>query len=58
MIRGILLFLILFGVFFFGIKGFVALTGKEKLELTKTLVYSIICSIVAIMVIAMMVILF
>ncbi len=58
MIRVLLLFLVLFGIFFFGIKGFVALTGKEKLELTKTLVYSIICSIVAIMVIVSMVVLF
>ncbi len=58
MIRVLLLFLVLFGIFFFGIKGFIALTGKEKLELTKTLVYSIICSIVAIMVIVAMVVLF
>lgn len=58
MIRGLLLFLILFAVFFFGIKGFIALTGKEKLELTKTLVYSILCSIVSVLVIVAMVVLF
>lgn len=58
MIRGILLFLILFCVFFFGIKGFIALTGKEKLELTKTLVYSILCTVVSVIAIVTMVVLF
>ena len=58
MIRALALFLILFAIFFFGIKGFVALTGKEKLELTKTLMYSILCSIVAMLIIVAMVVLF
>ncbi len=58
MIRAVALFLILFAIFFFGIKGFVALTGKEKLELTKTLMYSILCSIVAMLIIVAMVVLF
>ena len=58
MIRGILLFLILFCAFFFGIKGFIALTGKEKLELTKTLVYSILCTIVSVIFITALVVLF
>lgn len=58
MIRALALFLILFAIFFFGIKGFIALTGKEKLELTKTLVYSIVCTVVAMLVIVAIVVLF
>jgi hypothetical protein len=58
MIRVLFLFLALFAIFFLGIKGFIALTGKEKLELTKTLVYSIVCSIVAMLIIVAMVVLF
>jgi hypothetical protein len=58
MIRAIALFLLLFVTFFLGIKGFITLTGKEKLELTKTLVYSILCSIVAMLIIVAMVVLF
>ncbi len=58
MIRAIALFLLLFVGFFLGIKGFIALTGKEKLELTKTLMYSILCSIVAMLFIVALVVLF
>jgi hypothetical protein len=58
MIRAIALFLLLFVGFFLGIKGFITLTGQEKLELTKTLMYSILCSIVAVSVIVTMVVLF
>ena len=58
MIKAIALFLLLFGGFFLGIKGFITLTGKEKLELTKTLVYSILCSIVAMLFIVALVVLF
>ena len=58
MIRALLLFLVLFAIFFLGIKGFITLTGKEKLELTKILVYSILCSIVAMLFIVALVVLF
>lgn len=58
MIRALFLFVVLFAIFFFGIKGFIALTGQEKLELTKTLMYSILCSIVAMLIIVAMVVLF
>jgi hypothetical protein len=58
MIRALALFLLLFVGFFLGIKGFITLTGQEKLELTKTLMYSILCSIVAVSVIVTMVVLF
>jgi hypothetical protein len=42
-----LAFIFLFGVFFFGITAVRKLSGKEQLELTKTLVYSIVCSVLA-----------
>jgi hypothetical protein len=58
MIRALILFLALFVVFFLGIKGFIAMTGKEKLELTKTLLYSILCSVVAMLAIVAIVALF
>ncbi len=58
MIKAIALFLLLFVGFFLGIKGFITLTGKEKLELTKILVYSILCSIVAMLFIVALVVLF
>lgn len=58
MIRGLLFFLILFSIFFVGIKGFFKLPGKRKLELTETVFYSIICSIVSLLVIGTIVILF
>lgn len=58
MIRGLFFFLILFAIFFVGIKGFFKLTGKQKLELTETVIYSILCSVVAMFVIAAMVVLF
>jgi hypothetical protein len=58
MIRALFLFLALFGIFFLGIKGFIAMTGQEKLELTKTLLYSIVCSVVAMLVIVTIVVLF
>jgi hypothetical protein len=58
MIRALFLFLVLFGIFFLGIKGFIAMAGKEKLELTKTLLYSIVCSVAAMLVIVAIVVLF
>ena len=58
MIRGLFLFLILFVIFFVGIKGFFKLSGKQKLELTETIFYSILCSVVAVLAIATMVMLF
>ena len=58
MIRGLFFFLILFVIFFIGIKGFFKLSGKEKLQLTETVIYSILCSVVAMFVIAATVVLF
>ena len=47
MVNMILAFLITFVLFFFGIKGFVKLAKKEKLALTKVIVYAIICAMLA-----------
>jgi uncharacterized membrane protein YidH (DUF202 family) len=47
MVKLYLAFIFLFGVFFFGITAVRKLSGKEQLELTKTLVYSIVCSVLA-----------
>jgi hypothetical protein len=58
MIRMILIFGILFSCFFFGIPAFRALTGKEKWELTKTVLYSTMCSLLAIVVMTLIVITF
>lgn len=58
MIRMILIFAILFGGFYVGIPAFRNLTGKEKWDLTKTAVYSIICSLLAVLVMILIVILF
>ena len=54
----ILLFLIVFCLFFFGIQGIRATTGKEKWELTKLVSYSIICAMLALGVLVSIVIIF
>lgn len=58
MIRLWLVFGILFAVFYFGIPVFRKLSGKEKWNLTKTVIYSIICSILAVASMTLIVILF
>lgn len=58
MIRIILAFVVIFGLFFFGIKSLRALTGKEKWQLTKLLGYSILCSLLTITAMISLVILF
>lgn len=58
MIRLYLVFFVLFAVFYFGIPAFRKLTGKEKWDLTKTLVYSIICSLLAVVTMMAIVVLF
>jgi len=47
MFKLIVTFIFLFGIFFFGITAFRNLPGKEQWALTKTLAYSIICSVLA-----------
>lgn len=58
MIRFILVFLITFAIFFFGITGFRSLSGKVKWELTKILFYSIICAVLSIVTLGTIVVLF
>jgi uncharacterized membrane protein len=58
MIRFILLFAVLAALIHFGITGWRSLTGKERWSLTKTLGYSIIVSLLAIVVMMFMVVLF
>jgi hypothetical protein len=58
MLRVIVLFFVLFTVFYVGIPAFRALTGREKWELTKNVVYSTICSVLAIVVMLLIVVTF
>lgn len=58
MIRFAFLFLVLFGIFFFGIRTFRAMTGKEKLDFLKLLIYSIFCATLTILVLMTIVFLF
>jgi hypothetical protein len=58
MIRLWLVFAILFAVFYFGIPAFRKLKGAEKWDLTKTLMFSFLCSIFAVGAMVLLVVLF
>ena len=58
MIRIILTFLVVFGIFFFGIKAIREMTGMEQWALTKYVMYSIVCAVLATLSLATIVILF
>jgi hypothetical protein len=58
MIRFIFLFAILAVLIHFGITGWRSLSGKDRWSLTKTIGYSIIISLLAIVVMTFLVILF
>jgi len=58
MIRMILAFIIVFLIFFFGIKLFTQLSGKEKLVLTKLFAYSLVCAIISTVFLISIVVLF
>ena len=58
MIRIILAFLFVFGLFYFGIDAFRSMTGREKWNLTKLVTYSIMCAVLTIVVLALFVIAF
>ena len=45
MIKMFSIFLIVFGLIFFGLIAFKQMTGKEKWQLTKLAAYSIICAV-------------
>ena len=58
MIRLWLMFAVLFAGFYFGIPAFRNLKGKEKWDLTKTLVFSLVCSLLAVGAMILIVVLF
>lgn len=58
MSKMIINFLAIFSMVFFGIQGFIAISGREKLQLAKVLGYSLVCSTLALMLIVSIVILF
>jgi hypothetical protein len=58
MIKIIMAFLFVFGVFYFGIQGVRSMTGRDQLELTKLLVYSIMCALMAVVSLIVIVVLF
>jgi hypothetical protein len=58
MIKIILAFLFIFGLFFFGILAVRDMTGKELWSVTKLLTYSAICAILTIVFLIILVVLF
>jgi hypothetical protein len=58
MVKIIVAFISLFLIFFFGIDIFRKMTGKEKISLTKVAGYSILCTLLATIVAATIVLLF
>ena len=58
MIRLWLVFGIIFAAFYFGIPAFRKMTGNEKWDLTKTFLYSMMCSLLAVGVMIGIVVLF
>jgi hypothetical protein len=54
----ILAFSAIFAVVFLGIQGFIAASGREKLQLAKVLGYSLVCSTLATLIAVAIVILF
>lgn len=58
MAKMILVFLILFAIFFFGIKAARKMSGKEALELTTTVFYGTICTVLTTVALAFFVLLF
>jgi hypothetical protein len=58
MIKIWLAFIVVFGIFFFGIKAIREMTGMEQWALTKYLAYSILCSVLTLSVLVSIVIIF
>jgi hypothetical protein len=58
MSKMIFAFLAIFGMVFLAIQGFIATSGREKLQLAKVLGYSLLCSTVATLIAVAVVILF
>ncbi len=51
-------FLVLFGLVFAAIQGFTAATGREKIQLIKSLGYTMVVTVVVVSIIAAIVVLF
>jgi hypothetical protein len=58
MIKVLLFFVLIFVLFFFGIKTVRNLTGKDALALTKIVGYSIICAVLTVSVLISIVVIF
>ena len=58
MIKLWLLFAIIFAAFYFGISAFRNMKGKEKWDVVKTVLYSFLCSALAVGVMVLLVFLF
>ena len=58
MIKLVLAFVVVFVLFFFGIKTVREMTGKEQWQLTKYLGYSIVCTVLTIAALIALVVLF
>ena len=58
MIRVILAFVVVFGMFFIGIQTVRNMTGKELWSLTKLLTYSAVCAILTLVFLITLVVLF
>jgi hypothetical protein len=58
MLRVILAFIFIFGLFFFGIQAIRDMTGKEVWSLTKLLTYSLFCAILTIATLISIVVIF
>ena len=58
MFKMILAFLVLFLIFFFGIKAVRKMSGKEALVLTTNVFYGIICTVITIVTLAFIVLIF
>jgi hypothetical protein len=58
MFRVILAFIVVFGLFFFGIKAVRDMTGKELWSMTKLLTYSVVCAILTLATLISIVVIF
>jgi hypothetical protein len=58
MIRVIFAFVVVFGLFFVGIRAFRAMSGQEQWALTKLLAYSAFCAILTFVFLIILVVLF
>lgn len=58
MIRIILAFFVVFGMFYFGIEAVRHMTGREQWTLVKTVAYSLMCAVLTVATLAVIVLTF